>query len=196
MGARVLVGLERENLCRRATAAERIDLEAPEWVVEAQGLPNLIHELVHALFLGGLADDYGFDYGQIPLDLARPEHRRCLWEEFACCVLSTVVCAPFQDDPEWFARDWFAEQFEIQGVFHGLEHDLAAFRARVDAHLQIADHRAELLETIERARLRLEEALAGVGCLARVPRCDALSIWADYRSSWHLVIASSQGVGG
>jgi hypothetical protein len=191
MGATVLLGPERENLCRRATAAELPELGGRTWVVEAQGLPNLIHEAIHALFLGGLADDYGFDYGQIPLDLALLEHRRHLWEELACCVLSTVVCAPLEDDPELFARDWFAEQFEIQGVFHGLEHDLAAFRARVDAHLQIAEHRAELLETVRIASSRLEEALAAVGCAAELPRCDVLEIWARYRSSWHPATARS-----
>jgi len=160
------------------------DLGGCAWVVESQGLPNLIHEVVHALFLGHLADDHGFDYGQIPLDLARADHRRYLWEELACCVLSTVICAPLEDDPESFACDWFAEQFEIQGVFHGLEHDLAGFRARVDAHLQIAEHRAELLETVARGRDRLGQALAEVGLAAELPPCDPLAIWARYRASW------------
>jgi hypothetical protein len=180
MGATVVLGPDRENLCRRATPAEMVDLGGRAWIVEAQGLPNLIHELVHALFWGGLADDHGFDYGLIPLDLALREHRRYLWEELACCVLSTGICAPLQDDPESFARDWFAEQFEIQGVFHGLEHDLVGFRARVDAHLQIAEHRAELLETVCSARLRVEQALAGVGAAAELPPCDVLAIWSAY----------------
>jgi hypothetical protein len=186
MGATVLLGPHRENLCRRASPEERIDLEDLDWIVEAQGLPNLIHELVHALFFGGLADDYGFDYGKIPLDLALHDHRRHLWEELACCVLSTVICAPFQDDPESFARDWFAEQFEIQGVFHGLEHDLGAFRARVDAHVQTAEPRAELLETVARARMLVERAFAGVGAVAQIPPCDVLEIWARYRASWRV----------
>lgn len=185
MGATVLIGPQHDNLCRRATAAEVLAHADRAWVVEAQGLPNLIHELVHALFSGALADDYGFDYGQIPLDLARREHRRLLWEELACCVLSTVVCAPLEDDPESFARDWFAEQFEIQGVFHGLEHDLSAFRMRIDAHLQITEHRAELLETVQEARLLVERALAKVGTEAELPPCDVMAIWADYRSRWH-----------
>jgi hypothetical protein len=161
-----------------------IDLGGRAWIIEAQGLPNLIHEFVHVLFFGGLADDHGFDYGQIPLDLSLADHRRHLWEELACCVLSTVICAPFQDDPESFARDWFAEQFEIQGVFHGLEHNLQGFRARVDAHVQIAEHRTELLETVERAQLLVDRALEQVGCSAQMPPCDVLGIWARYRANW------------
>jgi hypothetical protein len=155
-----------------------------EWVVESEGLPNLVHELVHALFLGRVADDHGFDYGQIPLDLTAAEHRRHLWEELTCCVLSTVICAPGEDDPESFARDWFTEQFEIQGVFHGLEHDLAGFRAHIQAQLDIAEHRAELLETVARGRILLARALAEVGCAAELPQCDVLAIWARYRASW------------
>lgn len=184
MGATVLVDPARDNLCRRASPAEMVELGGRVWIVEAQGLPNLIHELVHALFLGALADDHGFDYGQIPLDLSLRDHRRHLWEELACCVLSTVICAPLEDDPESFARDWFAEQFEIQGVFHGLEHDLAGFRVRVDAHLQIAEHRAELLQTVDTARSRLESALAEVGVAAELPPSDPMAVWQDYRRGW------------
>jgi hypothetical protein len=182
MGGSVVMGPARENLCRRASPTEMIDLAGRAWVVEAQGLPNLIHELVHALFLGGLADDHGFDYGQIPLDLNHRAHRRHLWEELACCVLSTVISAPLEDDPESFGGDWFAEQFEIQGVFHGLEHDLAGFRARVDAHLHIAEHRAELLDTVAEARSRLESAFAEAGVMTILPSCDVLEIWSRYRS--------------
>ncbi|MFO7564462.1 MAG: hypothetical protein R6X02_17580 [Enhygromyxa sp.] len=184
MGARVLLGRDRENLCRRALPREMAGLGGFEWVIESEGLPNLVHEIVHALFLGRLADDHGFDYGQIPLDLALPEHRRHLWEELTCCVLSTVICAPLEDDPESFACDWFAEQFEIQGVFHGLERDLVAFRAHIQAQLEIAEHRAELLETVARGRALLIQALATVGFMAELPQCDVLAIWDRYRASW------------
>jgi hypothetical protein len=75
-------------------------------------------------------------------------------------------------DPPRFAREWFAEQFEIQGVFHGLEGDLERFRARIDA--QIRAHRPELVEVVARGRELLEAALP------EVPPCDVLAIWADY----------------
>jgi hypothetical protein len=175
------MGADRENLCRRAHVSDSTDFP---WVIEAQGLPNLIHEVVHALFLGRLADDHGFDYGQIPLDLTRADHRRHLWEEIACCVISAALCAPFEVDSERFTREWFAEQFEIQGVFHGLEHDLIGFRARIEAQLARGDQRVELTQTIEEARGLLAEALAAAGASPEVPACDGLEIWSSYQQSW------------
>lgn len=188
MGGATLIGEARDNLCRRATAQEKKVFgqgsgqfgQDVEWIVESQGLPNLVHELIHALFLGRLADDHGFDYGQIPLDLGRREHRRYLWEELACCALSTVICAQFESDPETFAREWFAEQFEIQGVFHGLEHDLIAFRARIGAQLAQPEGREELTNTVERGRRLVHEGLAGVGVVADLPACDAIQLWRRY----------------
>ncbi len=178
MGATTLIGEAQENLCRRANPQELQRSGGLGWVVEAQGLPNLIHEFLHALFLGGLDDDHGFDYGEIPLDVERPEHRAALWEELACCALSTAMCAPLMEDPRGFARAWFAEQFEIQGVFHGLEGDLARFRARVDE--QIRARPTELIETVERGRRLLGEALAEHGGLALIPPCDVVALWRDY----------------
>jgi hypothetical protein len=175
MGGALLLGEQHENLCRRAHPHEISQFGGREWVVEAQGLPNLIHEFVHALFLRRLADDHGFDYGEIPLDVDRPEHRALLWEELACCALSTSTCAPLWDDPPRFARAWFAEQFEIQGVFHGLEDDLERFRARVDARVRA--HGPELVEMVARGRGLLAEVLQ------EVPPCDVLAIWADYLSA-------------
>ena len=112
-------------------------------VIEAQGLPNLVHELVHALFLGRLDDDHGFDYGLIPLDLALADHRRHLWEELACCVVSVAYGCDSHATPRQ-RLDWFIEQFEIQGVFHGLEHDLPGFRARIDGAIASPPLRDEL----------------------------------------------------
>lgn len=178
MGGVTLIGQAQENLCRRANPQEMPQLGGAAWVVEAQGLPNLIHEFIHALFLGRLDDDHGFDYGKIPLDLEQPEHRAALWEELACCALSTSTCAPGHEDPQAFARDWFAEQFEIQGVFHGLEHDLERFRARVDEQIRLRE--PELLETVERGHRLLSEALAGEGGRAPLPPCDVLGLWRDY----------------
>jgi hypothetical protein len=176
MGGVTLIGEQQENLCRRANTQEISQYGGLEWIVEAQGLPNLIHEFVHALFLRGLADDHGFDYGEIPLDVDRPDHRALLWEELACCALSTSTCAPLVADPQGFARAWFTEQFEIQGVFHGLEGDLEQFRARVDS--QIRAHGPELVETVERGRHLLDAALPPPATL--IPPCDVLAIWADY----------------
>src|SRR5437868_12048439 len=73
MGGVSLIGEHHENLCRRANDQEIRQYGGLKWVVEAQGLPNLIHEFVHACFLGRLDDDHGFDYGEIPLDVERPE---------------------------------------------------------------------------------------------------------------------------
>jgi hypothetical protein len=44
---------------------------------------------------GRLADDHGLDYGQIPLrPRARRAHRRHLWEELACCLVSCAYLEP------------------------------------------------------------------------------------------------------
>jgi hypothetical protein len=191
MGGLVRLGEDCENLCRRARAEERASAPGIEWVIEAQGLPNLVHELVHALFHGQLADDHGFDYGQIPLDLARADHRRLVWEELACCVLSVCMCAAFEPDPEAFAQAWFTEQFEIQGIFHGLEHDLEQFRDRIDRASSEPIGRAELLATIAEARSRVAAALfeAALVSPASIPQCDVLAVWARYRASWTPTIA-------
>jgi hypothetical protein len=178
MGGSTLLGEEQENLCRRANDRETLQYGGLEWIVEAQGLPNLIHEFVHALFLRRLADDHAFDYGEIPLNVDRPDHRALLWEELACCALSTSTCAPLWADPQSFARAWFTEQFEIQGVFHGLEADLEQFRARVDG--QIRAHGSELVDTVERGWKLLEAALRPHAGETRIPACDVLAIWEDY----------------
>ncbi|PRP91555.1 hypothetical protein ENSA5_54310 [Enhygromyxa salina] len=185
MGAVTLVGPDRENLCRRATPHETEASGGLAWVIEAQGLPNLIHELVHALFLGRLDDDHGFDYGLIPLDIEHSDQRAHLWEELACCGLSTTTCAPFHGGAaaDW-GRSWFAEQFEIQGVFHGFDRDLAGFRVYIDDQLARAERVAELDATVARARGLLSAALAAVGGPSTLPPCDVSALWRDYRRSW------------
>ncbi|MFV8754230.1 hypothetical protein ACNOYE_27110 [Nannocystaceae bacterium ST9] len=173
---------EGENLCRRARPGEC----ASDFVIEAQGLPNLVHELVHAIFLGRLEDDHGFDYGLIPLDLAHADQRRHLWEELACCVVSVAYAERFQ--PPGFRLAWFVEQFEIQGVFHGLESDLAGFRDRVDRAVGRADWAAELEATLAFAFREVGARLLAVGTAAEfavlndVPKFDAL--WREYRRLW------------
>jgi len=180
LGAVTLIGPELDNLCRRARPEEITRYGGLEWVIESQGLPNLIHELIHALFLGHLDDDHGFDYGEIPLDLARRDHRELLWEELACCGLSATSCAPLIADPG-FERAWFAEQFEIQGVFHGFDDDLAAFRAHIDAHLREPANRAGLERTVAWARVALAEVLEPSDASV-VPDCEIPRLWQDYRA--------------
>lgn len=184
MGGAVVLGADRENLCRPATSQEVDVFGGLRWIVESQGLPNLIHELVHALFLGRLDDDHGFDYGEIPLDLERSNHRRHLWEELACCCLSSVFAAVWAEDPEAFGAAWFVEQFEIQGVFHGLDHDLAGFREHIDAQLRDPARRAELVTTVAQGHRLVESALAGVGAAIPLPACDPVAIWTRYREGW------------
>jgi hypothetical protein len=180
MGGAILIGPERDNLCRRATALEMMEMGGHEWVIEAQGLPNLIHEVVHALFLGRLDDDHGFEYGEIPLDMGDCAHRAHLWEELACCALSTTTCAPLRTESAHFTRDWFAEQFEIQGVFHGLEHDLDAFRAHIARLLEIPERIAELEATVAEGHDLLADALREVGADYELPPCDAMVLWQEY----------------
>lgn len=183
MGGEVRVDPEGENLCRRARPGE----PDAAFVIEAQGLPNLVHELVHALFLGRLDDDHGFDYGLIPLDLAQPEHRRHLWEELACCVISVAYGGR--------SLAWFVEQFEIQGVFHGLEHDLPGFRDRIDRAVGRADWRAELEATVTqgydlvRAALLAEGAPVSIGLPNDVLGFDTL--WREYRRDWCVMAPTS-----
>lgn len=180
-GGVVVLGEAQENLCRRARTEELAQFGGATWVIEAQGLPNLIHEFVHALFHGQLADDHGFDYGEIPLDLEHEGHRRILWEELACCGLSTTTCAPLHPDPARFAREWFAEQFEIQGVFHGLERDLDGFRRRVDERLVDPRCRTELEATVAEAHAALSAALGARAPSYVLPDCPILLLWQDYR---------------
>jgi hypothetical protein len=182
MGGRVRLDPEGENLCRRAQADE----SASTHVIEAQGLPNLVHEVVHAIFLGRLEDDHGFDYGTIPLDLARADHRRHLWEELACCVISAAYAERFE--APGFRLAWFVEQFEIQGVFHGLEDDLPGFRERVDRAIARPDWRAELEGVLSSGFRETRDRLLGVGAPVELAGLndvlDFQGLWDEYRRLW------------
>ena len=109
MGGEVVLHTRDDNLVRSRRDG---DPGSAPFIVEAAGLPNLLHELVHVLQFGRLADDHGLDYGQIPLDLGDPAHRRHLWEELACCLVSCAYLEPAAE------AAWFAEQVGIQGVFY------------------------------------------------------------------------------
>lgn len=129
-GGAVRVAAGAGNLVRRAVPADGVP---QPFVVEVEGLPNLLHEFVHFVLRPPLAVDHGFDYHRIPFRTADPEQRRWLWEELACCVVS---CAYLAARPERVAP-WFAEQLAIQHHFYGFagpEEFLPHVAALVAAH--------------------------------------------------------------
>ncbi len=152
MGAEVIIHTVDDNLVRSRQPGD--PGEAP-FIVAAAGLPNLLHELVHVLQAGRLADDHGIDYGQIPYDLERAEHRRILWDELACCVISCAYLEPEHEEP------WFAEQVGIQGVFYGHDDDPEGFLAAVDRAVDC--HGDELAAVLGDAYATVEAALLASG---------------------------------
>lgn len=126
-GADVLIGPEQENSVRPRRHDDPGDLP---WIVEAEGLPNLLHEFMHALQAGGLAADHGIDYALIPFDTSRPEQRLLLWQELACC---TISCAYLADRPAR-VQPWFNEQAGILHHFYGYD-GAEPFFAHVDGLL-------------------------------------------------------------
>lgn len=151
--------------------------------VVVHGLANLLHELVHAAQVGHLADDHGVDYGLIPFDLGDPRVRRLVWEEMAAAV---IACA-YLPGSEAAVDAWFAEQIEIQGVFHGLaEDDLDGLRRLLDRALAGAP--GEVAAVVERAYSRTAAWLADSGApeaLVRPPRRPtAAELWERYRRRW------------
>lgn len=126
-GADVVIGPEQENSVR---PRRHDDPGTLPWIVEAEGLPNLLHEFLHYLQAGGLAADHGIDYALIPFDTGRPEQRRLLWQELACC---TISCAYISDRPAR-VQPWFNEQAGILHHFYGY-HSAEPFFAHVDGLL-------------------------------------------------------------
>jgi hypothetical protein len=192
-GARVLVAVDADNLIRRlpgpglatSTPAEISgglpDPDARKGTavaeVSVQGLPNLLHELVHVVLADRLDDDHGIDYHAIPFDLREASGRRVLFEELACCVASCAYLSrPLhrvggrETELETARRvdAWFAEQIEIQPIFYGMEDDLAGFLDRVEAVAK--RHRDELDDVMGLAYARCEAALAEVGAAPREAR--------------------------
>ena len=175
MGGEVVIHTHDDNLVRARRPGDPGD--AP-FIVAAAGLPNLLHELVHVLHAGRLADDHGLDYGQIPYDLEQAAQRQILWEELSCCVVS---CAYLEREHE---AAWFAEQVGIQGVFYGYDDDPDGFLAAVDR--AVADHDDELQRVLTRAYAATEAALRAAGAppgLAR-PRdhLEFHALWARFRA--------------
>lgn len=145
LGAEVRIRTDGENCVRAIRPTPAFGARGPgEWahvwpprppeappvaVVEACGLPNLLHELVHVALAGQLADDHGIDYQAIPYDLRTPAGRAVLWDEVAACVVSCAYLrvAP-SDGADWVRVDgWFDEQLGIQPVFYGMDDDPDAF---------------------------------------------------------------------
>ncbi|HEY8378524.1 MAG TPA: hypothetical protein VIK91_18645 [Nannocystis sp.] len=185
MGAEVVIAAGDDNLIRTRRADD--PGERP-FVVVASGLPNLVHEFAHAIQVGRLADDHGFDYGQIPLDLSRPEQRIWLWQELACMAVSCAYA------PAGSVDAWFREQVEIQGVFVGVA-DGAPYAALVDATL--ARYPGELPAVVTAAYDAVARALREAGAAdaeAHPPRrLPFEELWARYRASLPLPAAPLAG---
>ncbi len=202
MGAQVEIAVGGENLVQRMPLTPRTassalpgdeSAPAPTAWVKAEGLPNLLHELVHAVQAGRLDDDYGIDYQAIPFDLAHPEGREVLWQELSCCVISCAYLAGYGrtaqrggdsravDDE---VRAWFREQVEIQPVFYGMEDDPPAFVGRVGELLDT--HHAEAADALQAAYAATERALLGAGAkpaLAAAPQRPTMAkLWAQLPS--------------
>lgn len=173
-GAAVVIAEDAGNLVRACRPGE----SSPSgFVVEAQGLPNLLHEALHWLQAGALADDHGFDYGLIPFDTAVPEQRDLLWQELACCVVS---CAYLADRPER-VDPWFEDQLGIQHHFYGFAEPEPFF-----AHVEsvVATHGDELRAVLDRAYAVAAGALRPVAPdLAEPPRRLTFDgLWARMRA--------------
>ncbi len=168
MDGEVVITSGEDNLIRGRQAG---DPGTRPWVIVASGLPNLLHELVHAVQVGFLADDHGLDYGQIPYDLARAEHRRILWDELAACTLS---CAWGEAADE---EAWFAEQIGIQGIFYGYEEDEPGFHAAIDRVTEKFVH--EMREIHAGAYAEVERRLRAAGAPPALARPRARLAFAD-----------------
>lgn len=177
-GGAVVVRAGAGNLVRPRTAHDAGADEGVRWLVEVEGLPNLLHEFVHFVFKPTLLEDHGFDYALIPFDTARPEQRAWLWEELACCVVS---CAYVADRPALVAP-WFAEQVGIQHHFYGFT-EPAAFFDHVDA--LVGQHRAELAAALDLAYARTAAELAGAGHAPAGPprRLGFEELWGPFRGA-------------
>jgi hypothetical protein len=186
LGAEVRLLADAENCVRRREGGEPCaaggDAARLPFVIEVQGLPNLLHELAHVVLLGRVEKDHATPYAKIPFDLTTAEGRRLLFEELACCVAS----ASFHQGDDAAAQAWFAEQVGIQGCFFGFENDLPQMVAAIAR--EVAAHRDELDTTIERAHVRLAIVLGAAGAPPEValPRRRF-----DFDRGWSALVGSS-----
>ncbi len=165
----------------RSPAGESDAARLP-FVIEVEGLPNLLHELAHVVLLGRVEKDHATEYSKIPFDLATPHGQRLLFEELACCAASSA----WHPGDDAAAQAWFEEQVGIQGHFFGFEGDLVRFLAAADADIRA--HRAELDAALARAVAGSERALAAAGApppIARPRRAFAFeSAWQHLRAPY------------
>ncbi len=168
-GGAVRVEPAAGNLVRHSG---RTDGTSLPYIVEVEGLPNLLHEFVHFVLREPLEVDHGFDYSLIPFDTSIRQQRRWLWEELACCVVS---CAYLATEPMRVAP-WFAEQVGIQHHFYGFP-DALSFRAHVDRLL--AAHGAEMEAVLEEAYTSAERHLRAAGLADAAParRLALVGLW-------------------
>jgi hypothetical protein len=159
-GGRVVVDAAGENLIRSRRAHETPEFP---WIVEIQGWPNLIHELVHVLFAGGLGEDSGFDYAQIPLRPDIAQHRAWLWDELAACFLSCAYANLQELEPCLTGKHplvrWFEEQVEILPVFYQTP-DLPGFVQMVNATMSAYPGEFDAVRT--RALADVREVVGGL----------------------------------
>jgi len=176
-GAAVVIAAGAENSLRSLAPGTGAHFE-----VAVEGLPNLLHEALHAVQVGALADDHGIDYGLIPFDMKAPAQRLLLWQELACAAVSCGYLEdPAAEDP------WFAEQIEIQGIFFGFaEDDLRGLRGFIEGTIEA--YAGELEGVVAAAYAALEERLRAIGAprsLAGARRRSSFAaLWARYRASW------------
>lgn len=144
LGGEVRRFAEAENLVR---AREGNEDPGPSHVLEVQGVPNLLHEVLHIVQVGEILPDHGTEYGQIPFDPASASGRRLLFEELACCIVS----ARWHPGDEPAARAWYEEQVGIQGLFFGQEPE--AFPRQIEPLVRA--QRTEFEHTLESAEHKL-----------------------------------------
>jgi hypothetical protein len=177
LGAEVRFAADAENCVRRREAgepcasgsatddpADDAARDASRWpfVIEVQGVPNLLHELAHVVLLGRIDKDHGTPYAKIPFDMTTPDGRRLLFEELACCVAS----ASWHPGNDADAQAWFAEQVGIQDCFFGCDGDSKRLLANIER--EVAAHREELDEVIARAHALVAIALTSAGAAPEV----------------------------
>jgi hypothetical protein len=176
---RIFAGADNCVRCREEgepSANPRLNATRLPFVVEVEGVPNLLHELAHVVLLGRVEKDHATEYSKIPFDLTSERGRELLFDELACCATS---CA-WHPGSDADARAWFAEQVGIQHCFFGFPDDATGrvrFLAAADA--AVRDHEAPLLATVARARAGLEAVLG--------PPRRAF----DFVTEWRALVAQS-----
>jgi hypothetical protein len=170
-GGELRVLANADNCVRRRETGEpcadgSADAAALPFVVEVEGLPNLLHELAHVVLLGRLEKDHATEYARIPFDLASAHGRALLFDELACCLVSCDWHPGGAAD----AQAWFEEQVGIQGHFFGFAERPADFAKAVTR--EAAAHGADLERAIARARDGLAQLLreGGASAVAVRPR--------------------------